>query len=263
MLAEHLLRPGVKEFCVQRGSNFYVWLLMQDGSVAVLTLNPEQKVTAWQRMVFPGRRVLQIATLPSAEGHEDEVWFVLQNESAGFISLERICAASGYADALTVVRVTEAGRVSGLPHLAGMQVRYAVGSSLSNGAALATVAADGSLAIPGATVGQSYAVGLPYESVIQTLPLESQLSFNSVRQMSRVRLRLMDSEPVFDYKSTNADRWEQYDGSRERLCTPYSGSVRLHQLPRPGVEQGFCLRYSGVHGFNLLSLTVEVDYHGK
>lgn len=263
LLAEHLLRPGVKEFCVQRGSNFYVWLLMQDGSVAVLTLNPEQKVTAWQRMVFPGRRVLQIATLPSAEGHEDEVWFVLQNESAGFISLERICAASGYADALTVVRVTESGRVSGLPHLAGMQVRYAVGSSLSNGAALATVAADGSLAIPGATVGQSYAVGLPYESVIQTLPLESQLSFNSVRQMSRVRLRLMDSEPIFDYKSTNADRWEQYDGSRERLCTPYSGSVRLHQLPRPGVEQGFCLRYSGVHGFNLLSLTVEVDYHGK
>ena len=263
LLAEHLLRSGVREWCVQRGSNFYVWLLMNDGTVAVLTLNQEQNVTAWQRMNFPGRKVLQITTLPGLSGNEDEVWLVLQNAVSGHLSLERIRETTAYLDGVVSVTVQTAGKLSGLSHLAGLQVCYAPAGDLSGSDNMATVAADGSLSVPGASVGEVYDVGLPYESELQTMPLEGQNSFNAVRQMSRVRLRLLESDLDFAYKASHAERWERYSADRERLKVPFTGSVRLSQIPQADVGQGFCLRYSGLRDFCLLAMTIEVDYHGK
>lgn len=263
LLAEHLLRPGVQEWCVQRGSNFYVWLLMKDGSVAVLTLNPEQNVTAWQRMQFTGRNVLQITTLPGVSGNEDEVWLVLQNAVSGHISLERIRETSAFLDGLVTVVVETTGKLSGLQHLCGQTVKYAPAGKMQTAAREGTVAADGTLPVSGAAVGTQYEVGLPYVSELQTMPLEGQNSFNSVRQMSRVRLRLLDSDLSFCYKTSHAERWESYSADRERLSVPYTGSVRLSQIPQADVGQGFCLRYSGIRDFCLLSMTIEVDYHGK
>jgi hypothetical protein len=90
MLAEHLLRSGVKDWCVQRGANFNVWVLAADGTLAVLTINLEQQVTAWQRVEFAGRRVLHLAPIQSLHGRDDEMWFVLQTKSCGKVSLERM-----------------------------------------------------------------------------------------------------------------------------------------------------------------------------
>lgn len=263
ILAEHLLRSGVREWCVQRGCNFYVWLLMNDNSVAVLTLNPEQNITAWQRIVFHGRKVVQMTTLPGVSGNEDEVWFVLQNPVSGYLSVERIREDSAYLDGVTEATVQTDGELSGLSHLAGRQVRYALSGAWEDGAASGVVTADGKLEIKGAVIGSVYEVGTPYISELQTMPLEGQNSFNSVRQMSRVRLRLMESDLYFSYQTTGASCWETYTAGVDKLTVPYTGSVRLSQMPCADVGQGFALRYSGMREFCLLSMSIEVDYHGK
>ena len=263
LLAEHLLRSGVREWCVQRGSNFHVWLLMKDGTVAVLTLNLEQNVTAWQRMDFPGRKVIQITTLPGAAGNEDEVWLVLQNTVSGSLSLERIRETSCYLDGFVSATVSASGKVTGLLHLAGLQVRYAPAGQLLNRAGSGLVGKDGTMAVNGVPAGAVIDIGLPYTSELQTMPLEGQNSFNSVRQMSRVRIRFLESDLDFQYKGSNAERWEHYSADREQLSVPYTGSIRLSQLPCADVGQGFCVRYSGLRDFCLLAMTIEVDYHGK
>ncbi len=263
LLAEHLLRSGVQEWCVQRGSNFYVWLLMKDGTVAVLTLNPEQNITAWQSMEFSGRRVVQIATLPGENGTEDEVWLAMYNPLSGHLSLERIRETSSYLDGYVSVTVKRAGKLEGLTHLAGMKVCYGSADANTEKMSTGTVSPDGVLTVSNAVVGSVYKVGQPIVSELQTMPLEGQNSFNSVRQMSRVRLRLLDSDLNFSYKTTNSSRWESYSPSIDKLTVPFSGSVRLSQMPCADVGQGFALRYSGLGDFCLLSMTIEVDYHAK
>lgn len=263
LLAEHLLRPGVREWCVRRGADSYVWVLLQDGSVAVLTLNQEQRISAWQRMDFGNRKVLQLAALPGKDGVEDELWLVLQNTVNGSLFLERITSSSAFLDGYCKGSVGSGGQLSGLLHLAGRRVCYAPEGKMAESVRYGTVDASGALVIAGAESGAVYEVGMPFESEVQTLPLESQTSFNSVRQMSRVRLRLLESEPNFRYKSTCASEWEQYAPERERISFPFTGSVRLTQMPGADVGQGFMLCYSGVRDFCLLSMTIEMDFHGK
>lgn len=264
LLAEHLFRSGVRSWCVQRGADFYVWVLMNDGSAAVLTLNLEQDVTAWQRVRFSGRSIVQVAAIPGSSGAEDEVWLVLRNESTQALSLERIRESSVFADGYLTVKVTQAGQLSGLGHLAGCQVRATLSGGWNGSAAtVGKVSADGVLPLSHAVVGRYYHVACPYESAVETLPLEHQASYNSVREMSRVRVRLLESALDFEYKATHAQRWEATDPAVWHLSAPYSGSVRLTQMPEAHVGQGLQIRYSGTCDFKLLSLTVEVDYHGK
>lgn len=263
LLAEHLFASGVKEWCVQRGSNFYVWVLMNDGTVALLTMNPEQKVVAWQRVAFEGREVLHMAAVQLAHSSEDEMWFAIKNNKSGYVSIERSAGDSPFVDGGRRVTAVEAGKLTGLFHLAGLKVCVARPGETMDVHELYEVSDIGELAYPSACVGDIYDVGVPYASELQTMPLETHVSFNSVREHSRVRLRLLESDLQFDYKASHVDRWEHYSPDIDAKPVPYTGSVRLTQMPNAGIGQGFCLRYSGNADFKLLSLTVEVDFHGK
>lgn len=255
LLAEHLFRSGVKEWVVCRGSSSHVWVLMADHSVAMLTTNAEHQVTAWQRMVFSGREVLHLAALPSAATNEEELWLVVRYENSGVVGIERLVDTPVYCDARMHFSPSEGG-VYRAPHLGDMQACILT----ANGQHPVQVAADGSFSY--AAEGP-FSIGLPYRSELHTMPCESERSFNSVRQEGRVRLRLLDSSPSFCYRATCAERWEQYDPARELLTHPYTGSVRISQMPIPGVGQGFCLYVDGMQDFCLLSLSIEFDFHGK
>lgn len=257
LLAEHLFRTGVREYAVQEGGGSYIWAVMNDGTAAVLTLHPEQQVTAWQRVHFEGRRVLHVATLPCPGAERDDVWLVLRNERNGAVTVERVTETNPYLDACTEIRTDETRRAEGLAHLAGetvllMQAGSAVGST--------EVAADGSIQAPQSGV---YQAGLPFLSALQTMPMESEMSFNSVREFSRVRLRLYESGLHIAYKAAHAARWEYVDAASLHLSEPYTGSLRLDQMPDAGVGQGFCLRADGTDNVRLLGMSIEVDHHGK
>ena len=262
ILAEHLFTAGVKEWVVQRGNCVHLWTLMNDGSLAVLTTNPEQQVAAWQRASVPGRRVLGMAALASVGSSEDEIWFIMQNELTQHISLERLTEENDYVDGCVELTPDSGVEVSAGLHLAGLQALvYPKGEPEK--AQRVQINARGCLDIPGFTPGVTYCVGAEFESEMETMPFEHETNFNSVQQLGRVKLRLRNSTPGFAYKGQHAARWETYDPARDHLTSPYTGAIRISQIPSPGVGQGFCLRADGAQDFALVSLTIEVDFHGK
>lgn len=267
LLAAHLFESGVKEWAVQRGTNTQLWVLMEDGTLAVLTTNVEQQVTAWQRVSFDGREVLHLAALPSLTSHEDEVWFVLRNASTKDVSLERIAYDNVFLDGVTPCGSADDTR-RGLycPHLAGMMGHAFLKGHPERGADV-TFSSTGNgflrQVLPVDPEIPEYEVGIYFASELQTMSMEQDSSYNTVRQLGRVKLRLLDSDPVFEYRASLADSWEQYEPERDAFSYPHTGAVRLSHIPAPGVGQGFCLRYSGSLDFRLLSLVMEVDYHGR
>lgn len=258
LLAEHLFSSGVKEWVVCHGSSTHVWVLMKDGTVAVLTTNAEQQVTAWQRMEFAGRRVLHLASLPSIHTNEEELWLVVRYDSTGIIGIERMVDTPVYMDSLIRFIPVADGTYS-VPHFAGAMV-YAVAEDNPQEFRPIIVKPDGTFRY--AATGSFY-IGIPYRSELHTMPYESERTFNSIRQEGRVRLRLLESAPSFYYRASCSTQWELYDPQRELLSTPYTGSIRVSQMPIPGVGQGFCLYVDGTQDFCLLSLSIEFDFHGK
>ncbi len=263
LLAEHLFTAGVKEWVVQRGGSVRLWVLMKDNTLAVLTTNAEQQVTAWQRVTFQGREPLHLAALPATSGSGDEIWLVLRNRTSGMHSIERIASESLFMDGTITCRLSEdAVTLSPGAHLAGLD-GFIYPQNQPDEAQRISFGADGSCALPEAFRGRPCTVGAAIQSELVTMPLESARTYNTVRQEGRVRLRLLESEPAFCYKSGEASRWEVYEPERELFTYPHSGEIRVSQIPEPGVGQGFALRVDGVRAYNLLSLTIEFDFHGR
>lgn len=288
----------MREWTVQKGSNTQLWVLMRDGLLAVLTMNAEQQVTAWQRVEFPGREVLHLSALTSSDSNEDELWLVLRNRASGCVSLERMVEGASFVDG-AVSCATDGGAALSvsLPHLAGLEVcaraylpeeadDTAAGETASADASAATeavaanssadvsgaealpslrlsVSSDGALDLPATATGAVWEIGSVFTSELQTMPQEREVNFNTVRQVGRVKLRVRESDPSFEYRVAHVARWEQYEPRRDGLIGPYTGAIRLTNLPQPGVAQGFCLRYDGAGDFRLLSLVMEVDTHGR
>ena len=261
LLAAHLFESGVAEWVVQRGAGARVWVLMRDHSVAVLTTNPEQRVTAWQRMSFPGREVLHLAVLPSLSSRMDELWLVVRHTASGLIAVERLTASAPFVDAHVQLTMAEDGSATA-PHLAG-ECALAYPLQAPEQACTVQLAEDGSFSLGAAAAGGSYCIGIPYRSELHTMPHESERSFNSIRQEGRVRLRLLGAAPSFYYRTATEPRWEWYDAARLTLPAPHNSSVRVPLLTVPRVGQGFALYVDGAVDFRLLSLSIEFDYHGK
>lgn len=261
LLAEHMLESGVKEWCVQRGSQFNIWVLMNDGTLAVLTINLEQQVTAWQRVEFAGRRVLHLAPIQSLHGRDDEMWFVLQTKSCGKVSLERMMRKAVHLDSMQEAEAARNMELKCAQHLSGSEVCI---TDIETGDSVLAIASDSGFAVPFVKRGRRYRVGIPIDGYLETMPMESANSFNSVRQFSRFKLRLLDSDLRFDYRSSANERWEHfYPSDNTNLHLPFTGALRLPQMPDAAVGQALCIRYRGQGNFRLLAITQEVDHHGK
>ncbi len=258
LLAEHLFESGIKEWSVQRGSSTRVWVLMEDSTLAVLTTNVAQQVTAWQRVSFKGAEVLHIACMVTRENHDDDVWLVIRRGES--VTLECIEDESVYLD--SYVRVTLSDGALTIPHLADMDILYYPEEDVTQLAG-ACVGSDGRVLVEGGEEGKVYIVGIAMSSQLETFPVEQGSSYNTVSQQARVKLRLLNSDPSFSYRATHVERWERYDPERDQLSYPYTGAVRVTQIPDPGVGQGFALATESVRPFNLLSLSIENDFHGR
>ncbi len=258
LLAEHLFSSGITEWAVQRGSSTRVWVLMEDATLAVLTTNGSQQVNAWQRVSFKGGEVLHLACLVSRTNHDDDVWLIVKRGEK--VSIECIQGDDIYLDAHTISSVTDGALI--VPHLAGEEVIcYPVGDAESSMAI--TLDENGRHPMPEVAESTDYVVGVAISSLLETFPVERPSNYNTVSQQARIKLRLLASEARFRYKATHVDRWEEYDPERDHLDYPYTGAVRVTQIPESGVGQGFSIATESLRPFNLLSLSIENDFHGR
>ncbi|MDO4221054.1 MAG: hypothetical protein Q4C88_02895 [Akkermansia sp.] len=265
LLAEHLFRSGVAEWCVQRGTDSYIWVLMNDGSLAVLTMNMEQQVTAWQRIDLPGRTPQHIATLPARNNLDDDVWFVTRNNTTGYVAVERICADNPkFVDLPQTVWLDENNLFSGAHLLAGGVIcGWRPGNPEKVFTADINDDGSGYVVVPEGAGREIVYIGRPYESELHTMPLERDLSFNAVRQMGRVKVRLLESDYHFLYRSSLARTWDRMDTSAIYGIIPYTGALRLTQMPDADVGQHFVFFYNELFDFAIQAITIEVDQHGR
>lgn len=68
-LAEHITQSGVREMAYQQEPNSTLWAVRQDGSMAALTINREEGVTAWTPHKTDGAYE-SVSCVPTATGNE-------------------------------------------------------------------------------------------------------------------------------------------------------------------------------------------------
>ena len=85
--SEHLLRPQVREYAIQKEPNALFWAVLDDGNLACCTYEPAQKVIAWSfhRIggTFRGQNA-RVESLRTVAGDgEDNVWMVVRRTING------------------------------------------------------------------------------------------------------------------------------------------------------------------------------------
>lgn len=88
VLASHLGEDGggFKEMTYQQEPDSVIWIVMNNGKLATLTLDREQSVIAWAKHDIGGN-VISIASLPSTTG-ADKVYFLVNRD--GLLQIEQL-----------------------------------------------------------------------------------------------------------------------------------------------------------------------------
>lgn len=87
ILSEHIIRSGVKDLAYQQEPNGNIWIVRNDGQLAVLTYQKDQQVFGWSRQILGGSYSGGAAVVESVgvipDDNEDQVWLVVKRTING------------------------------------------------------------------------------------------------------------------------------------------------------------------------------------
>lgn len=179
-LAEHLTNSGIKEISYQQEPYNLVWVVLNNGDAIAMTYARNQKVWGWSKHTTDGS-FESIATIPadfSADESQDQVWFIVNRTIDGSTKRYIEYLESNYNEDVDTQEdfyhvdcgITYDGAatttITGLDHLEGETVQvYADGAN------------HGDKTVSGGSISLDYSastvqVGLGFDSIIQTMPLE-------------------------------------------------------------------------------------------
>lgn len=182
-----------------------VWAIRDDGVLIGLTYAPEHEVYGWHRHPIGGVgaavKDIAVASVISG-GQHDELWAIIEHTVNGSITQYIACMDEGLSDEDTIedsffidAGVTKTGTgltlVANLDHLEGEEVQI-----LGDGAKQAPkIVIGGEITLD--TAVDKVHVGLPYKSIIETLPIEGGnpvgTSQGVLKRISEISLRLYRS----------------------------------------------------------------------
>lgn len=193
MLSDHVTIPIGKFRCwAQHPRNIFI-VVMEDGTLAVMTYDRSAQTVAWTRVTITGMKVLDIAT--GRDSGINEIILAGQRD-IGKIDIETNSGNKEYLDSYS--SVFDAGGtnvITGLDHLEGRSVRPIVDGAVE----------PEQLVIGGAITtqrtGQQLYAGLGYTSTIKTLPpdvAQSQIR-SFMKRWNQVYAFVLDSKmPVIN-----------------------------------------------------------------
>lgn len=200
MLAPHMTYSGIKEMALQQEPSPIVWCVLNNGNLVGLTYEAAESVQAWHSHELSGGFVESLATVPAENGSRDELFVLVRREISGITKRYIEVMESGmeenasgtsecfFVDSGLSYRGTAVSAVAGLDHLEGQKVAV-----LADGAVQTEkIVVSGSVTLdaPASVVH----VGLPFSSVLQTMPLtgvgQDGVSEESKKRISGVTLRL-------------------------------------------------------------------------
>jgi hypothetical protein len=183
------------------------WVILDDGSLLCLTWDQPQQVWGWTICTTDGlfKRVCVVT-----EGGEDRVYFLIARVVGGVSKLyvERMASelwsdqvSACYLDcARTFTNTVPRALVDRLDHLEGRTVvAFVDGNVISvDAGGVPLVVTNGMLTLP--VAGSTITIGLPYEALIETLPLAMQTGagWNVARpqQAAKVVLRVVETRNI-------------------------------------------------------------------
>lgn len=171
LLANHLFDGKViKTLAYQQEPHSIIWVLQEEGTVLACTYLRQQNVIAWTPMDFGGK-VLSIAVCST--GTEENLYLAVQRTNGTFVEKmpTRLLSSEPeecfFVDCGRTYRGEPATIISGLDYLEGQNVvALADGNVVKD---LVVTNGQITLPIPASVV----TVGLPYESVLETLTFDA------------------------------------------------------------------------------------------
>lgn len=212
ILSEHLPREGdfLEEVCYQQEPDSIYWASRNDGLMIGATYLREQEILAWHRFKVGGSFgdgdsvIESVISIPNPEGTADQLWIIVKRTIDGstvryieFLEDQFLPTSSTDKDSMYFVDcgLTYNGSptttISGLDHLEGEEVQVcADGSHRPN----ATVSGGQITLTSSASIVH---VGLPYSSIVTTMPIEgggdAGTSQGKIKRIHKLSIRVLDS----------------------------------------------------------------------
>ena len=173
ILANHLFDgKEIKTMAYQQEPYSIIWVLQNDGTVLACTYLRQEQVIAWTPMDFGGT-VKSIAVCSS--GTKEELYLAVKRGNNTFVEkmptrlLNSNPADCFFVDCGRTYRGEPATVISGLDYLEGQDVVVLADGNVVNGMKVTS----GSITLP--IAASVVTVGLPYESVLETLTFDANL----------------------------------------------------------------------------------------
>ena len=179
VLSEHITETGITDLVFQQEPHSIVWGCKADGELIGFTFNRNQDVLGWHRHPLGGDAVVEcLEVIPSPQGTQDDLWMIVRRTINGQTKryIERLeedfIESTDIEDAFFVdsglsYNGSPTDTLSGLSHLEGEEVAV-----LADGSAHPRVTVEsGSITLQ--REASVVHVGLPYESLLQTMRIEA------------------------------------------------------------------------------------------
>ncbi|SOD41315.1 hypothetical protein [Nitrosovibrio sp. Nv4] len=212
ILSEHITRTGLKELAYQQDPQSIVWAARNDGVLAGMTYERDQKVLGWHKHELGGYSdaghtetalVESVAVIPAADGTRDELWMVVKRYINGGVKRyveymtklweqDDTQANAFYVDCGLTYNGSATTSISGLHHLAGETIQCLVDGATHPDV---TVTANGGVTL--ARAGSVVQLGYNYNSDGQMLRLEAGAADGTAQgktqRTHKVVIRVLDS----------------------------------------------------------------------
>lgn len=245
VLSEHIARAGIESMALQTAKDTYLWCTLKDGSLIALTYEKQQKVVAWHAHHLGGNgKVRALAIIPGVEA--DQVWVAVERVINGktVLYIETFLDAFSeeynieecrYVDSsLSYIGDTAISRVGGLDHLEGQEVAILVDGWVHPNETVTNGYVDLQSA------GKHITIGLPYSSILETCPVQTQeaVTAGRPRRITHISLSLLLSLG-FDFGIVGQHMETQYMGPTKIMnkAQPLFTGVLDCQVPMSSDKQ--------------------------
>jgi len=220
LLANNIFESPIVDMAVAVDPEERLYVIREDGKIAVLTYLEEQSVVGWSIVETDGK-FISINTIPRVVDGilQTEVWVIIEreNQNETFYSIETFTHSiehtdkSFYTDSSVFYSGIPTNEIVGLDHLIGMEVQV-LGDGLPLDSYTVEDLGDDKYGIILDRNVEEAIVGLPYVSRIKTLDVEPGVQVGAGGQFGLGLMRRVDEVTIRFYNTMNG-----FCGSSKKL----------------------------------------------
>lgn len=180
-LASHIARGKIIDMAWQSSPLDILWCVLEDGTIAALTYDPNEEIFGWHRHIMGGDLIAEaVESIPLEGTTSDELWLIVRNNAIGGRWVIRMTDVWTLGTSRTEAFFVDAGLtytgapatvITGLDHLEGQVVAVLADGSIPFSPENRPMVTNGEIEIP--YPASVVHVGLPYTSVLEPMFLEA------------------------------------------------------------------------------------------